>query len=78
MTFENRKAEVVNAEIGRLREATTLVNSVMASLNLPAAIEDLSGEFAVSWTHVLPQHRESKEQRLCSGMSLPVSNDGTL
>jgi len=41
--FENRKAEIINMEVGRLREATTLLNSVLASLNLPAAIEDLSG-----------------------------------
>ena len=43
MSFENRKVELVNQEIGRLREATQLINSVMASLNLPAAIEDFSG-----------------------------------
>ena len=43
MQFENRRVEIVNQEIGRLREATQLMNSVMASLNLPAAIEDLSG-----------------------------------
>nr|KAG5695062.1 hypothetical protein BaRGS_032555 [Batillaria attramentaria] len=41
--FENRKAQIVNMEIGRLREATTLINSVLSSLNLPAALEDLSG-----------------------------------
>ena len=45
MSFENRKVEMVNMEIGRLREATQLINSVMASLNLPAAIEDLSGMY---------------------------------
>ncbi len=43
MSYEGRKSEIVNMEIGRLREATQLINSVMASLNLPAAIEDLSG-----------------------------------
>ncbi|CAG5134687.1 unnamed protein product, partial [Candidula unifasciata] len=42
--FENRKAQIANAEIGRLRSATDLLNSVLASLNLPAALEDLSGE----------------------------------
>ncbi|XP_069122186.1 LOW QUALITY PROTEIN: programmed cell death 6-interacting protein-like [Argopecten irradians] len=41
--FDNRKGQIVNAEIGRLRESTQLMNSVLASLNLPAAIEDLSG-----------------------------------
>ncbi|XP_025081539.1 programmed cell death 6-interacting protein-like isoform X2 [Pomacea canaliculata] len=41
--FENRKSQLANMEIGRLREATALINSVLASLNLPAALEDLSG-----------------------------------
>ncbi|KAK3106570.1 hypothetical protein FSP39_022711 [Pinctada imbricata] len=41
--FENRKTQIMNAEIGRSREATQLMNSVLASLNLPAALEDLSG-----------------------------------
>ncbi len=47
MSYEGRKSEIVNMEIGRLREATQLINSVMASLNLPAAIEDLSGQYLV-------------------------------
>ncbi|ELT89341.1 hypothetical protein CAPTEDRAFT_127570 [Capitella teleta] len=42
--FENSRAEMANVEIARLRESTQLMNSVLASLNLPAAIEDLSGE----------------------------------
>ena len=50
MSFENRKVEMVNMEIGRLREATQLINSVMASLNLPAAIEDLSGMYLLQRT----------------------------
>eukprot|EP00112_Aurelia_sp_Birch-Aquarium-sp1_P025588 Seg858.7 transcript_id=Seg858.7/GoldUCD/mRNA.D3Y31 product="Programmed cell death 6-interacting protein" protein_id=Seg858.7/GoldUCD/D3Y31 len=42
-TYENKKAEMVNREVGRMREATQVLNGILASLNLPAAIEDLSG-----------------------------------
>lgn len=40
---EAKKSEVVNEEIGRLKQATQLLNGVLASLNLPAAIEDVPG-----------------------------------
>lgn len=42
--YESRKGEIISFEVGRLREGTQLMNSVLASLNLPAAIEDLSGQ----------------------------------
>lgn len=44
VAFENRRMVVVNTQIGRLREATQLLNGVLASMNLPAALEDLGGE----------------------------------
>ncbi|KAI5621539.1 programmed cell death 6-interacting protein isoform X1, partial [Silurus asotus] len=40
----SRRADMVNRLVGSLREATNLCNGVLASLNLPAAIEDLSGD----------------------------------
>ncbi|KAI1289744.1 Programmed cell death 6-interacting protein [Halotydeus destructor] len=38
-----RKQEVVNTEVATLREATQVLNATLASLNLPAAIEDITG-----------------------------------
>ncbi|KAM4538739.1 programmed cell death 6-interacting protein isoform 2-T2 [Odontesthes bonariensis] len=42
--YNQRKAETVNRLVGSMREATNLCNGVLASLNLPAALEDLSGD----------------------------------
>ncbi|XP_048881865.1 programmed cell death 6-interacting protein-like [Brienomyrus brachyistius] len=38
-----RKAALVNQVVGTMRESTGLLNGILASLNLPAALEDLSG-----------------------------------
>jgi len=42
-SYENKKTEILQQEIGRLRAGTQALNGLLASLNLPAAIEDLSG-----------------------------------
>ncbi|XP_053571767.1 programmed cell death 6-interacting protein [Bombina bombina] len=42
--YNQRKAELINSAIGQMREATIFSNGVLASLNLPAAIEDVSGD----------------------------------
>uniref|UniRef100_UPI0037E814AC programmed cell death 6-interacting protein isoform X2 n=1 Tax=Semicossyphus pulcher TaxID=241346 RepID=UPI0037E814AC len=42
--YNQRKSETVNRLVGTMREATNLCNGVLASLNLPAALEDLSGD----------------------------------
>jgi programmed cell death 6-interacting protein len=39
--FESRKSEVVNIETARLREYTQIMNACLASLNLPAALDDV-------------------------------------
>ncbi|CAF0953792.1 unnamed protein product [Adineta ricciae] len=41
--FSSKRAEIMNIEINRLREATNVLNAFLASLNLPAAIEDSGG-----------------------------------
>ncbi|BES95190.1 unnamed protein product [Nesidiocoris tenuis] len=42
--YDLKKNELMNREINELRAATQLLNGVLASLNLPAAIEETSGE----------------------------------
>ena len=42
--WDVRKIEIVNTEVGRIREANQILNGVLASLNLPAALEESAGE----------------------------------
>ncbi|XP_071444735.1 programmed cell death 6-interacting protein isoform X2 [Hetaerina americana] len=42
--YDSKKNEIVNAEVLKLRENTQLLNSILASLNLPAAIEETTGD----------------------------------
>ncbi|KAJ8979592.1 hypothetical protein NQ317_019480 [Molorchus minor] len=46
-SYDLRKTELVNTEITRLRESSQLLNGVLASLNLPAAIEVTDGSGGV-------------------------------
>lgn len=41
--LEARKQEITGVEIAGLQEATTMLNGVLASLNLPASLEDAPG-----------------------------------
>lgn len=43
LTFKAKKMEALNLEIGKLRQATELLNTALATWNLPAAIEDVGG-----------------------------------
>ncbi|XP_003747646.1 programmed cell death 6-interacting protein [Galendromus occidentalis] len=40
---EFRRSELVTVELSKLKQATQVLNGVLASLNLPAAIEDVAG-----------------------------------
>lgn len=42
-SLDLQKQHIVNTEISNLREATQTLNAILASLNLPAAIEDVKG-----------------------------------
>ena len=41
--FDVRKQEVVGREVNKLKEATNLLNELLSSMNLPAALEDTTG-----------------------------------
>jgi len=41
--FDVRKQEVVGKEVNKLKEATNLLNELLSSMNLPAALEDTTG-----------------------------------
>uniref|UniRef100_A0A914GYL8 BRO1 domain-containing protein n=1 Tax=Globodera rostochiensis TaxID=31243 RepID=A0A914GYL8_GLORO len=41
-TFEARRSEVINIDVGRMREYTQLMNACLASMNLPAALDDVT------------------------------------
>ncbi|CAD5119249.1 DgyrCDS7880 [Dimorphilus gyrociliatus] len=43
VVFEQKKDTIVHAEVSKLREATNTLNGIMASMNLPAALEDSGG-----------------------------------
>ena len=41
--YEVRKQETVGKELNRLKEGTNMLNDIMTSMNLPAALEDTTG-----------------------------------
>lgn len=57
--FDQKKNDIVNSEISKLRESTKLLNSVLSSLNLPASLEDSRGT-------ELPVSLEEKSQLVIS------------
>ncbi|XP_054710017.1 programmed cell death 6-interacting protein-like [Uloborus diversus] len=51
--FDVRKIEIINGEKGRMLSETQMLNGILASLNLPAALEDTTG-------NCLPQSLKEK------------------
>lgn len=41
--YDARKGAIVNGEIAKMKDATNLLNELLSSMNLPAALEDTSG-----------------------------------
>ena len=41
--FDVRRQELVGKEVNRLKEGTNLLNELLSSMNLPAALEDTTG-----------------------------------
>merc|ERR1719336_2488722 len=41
--YDVRKQELVSKEVGRLKEGTNMLNDILTSMNLPAALEDTTG-----------------------------------
>lgn len=62
-----RKSEMTNAKMSQLREATQLLNSILASLNLPAAIEDASGG-----ADAVPQSLKEKAKAVQEAGGMPA------
>jgi len=42
--FKSKRVEILNMEVGKLRQATELMNTALVAWNLPAAIEDAGGK----------------------------------
>ena len=42
--YDTRKQEMVGKELNRLKEGTSMLNDIMTSMNLPAALEDTTGK----------------------------------
>ncbi|VDK84872.1 unnamed protein product [Litomosoides sigmodontis] len=59
-SFDARKSEVINVETGRLREHTQVMNGILASLNLPAALDDVTNH------EVLPESIRQKSSKVKS------------
>ncbi|MCP9260327.1 Apoptosis-linked 2-interacting protein X 1 [Dirofilaria immitis] len=59
-SFDARKSEVINVETGRLREHTQIMNGILASLNLPAALDDVANH------EVLPESIRQKSSKVKS------------
>ena len=59
--FDGRKQEMVNGEVAKLKDATHLMNELLSSMNLPAAIEETSGTLIpFHFIHCTQESKKSK------------------
>lgn len=65
-SYESRKADLINMEAGRLREHTQIMNGILASLNLPAALDDATSNEA------LPESIKQKSARVKNAGGIDV------
>ncbi len=59
-TFNAKRLEAGNLEIGKLRQATDLLNGALSTWNLPAAIEDVGN----AGSNQVPQSLLEKSQAI--------------
>ncbi|TKR87931.1 hypothetical protein L596_012257 [Steinernema carpocapsae] len=67
--FESRRSEIINMETGRLREYTQIMNTQLASLNLPAALDDVTNH------EKLPESIRQKSSRVKSDGGIVALQD---
>ncbi|KAK3913615.1 Programmed cell death 6-interacting protein [Frankliniella fusca] len=66
--YEVRKSEIINGEVSKLRDSTNMLNSILASLNLPAALEESVGG-------ALPQSLVEKSNAIVALGGVDALND---
>lgn len=65
--YEGRKQDIINTEVTKLKDGTQLMNQLLASMNLPAAVEDSTGS-------ELPQSLKDKARAVQEAGGLDMLN----
>ena len=56
--YDGRRQELVNIEVTKLKDATNLMNQLLSSMNLPAAIEATKGMYDTCMCKLSCQHED--------------------